>query len=112
LGGYPDADVQIPCAETLVVSDFHATEKIADLPRPIDIDGAPAGTSPVGGTTGQADEPGFAARHLKGLRGEAEHPAGGLGVGAFGAGEVPKMGEGRPDSVRHTGLPGTCRTLR
>jgi hypothetical protein len=34
---------------TLAVSDFHATEKISDLPRRLSTDGAPAGTEPAAG---------------------------------------------------------------
>ena len=34
---------------TLTISDFHATEKIGDLPRPVTTDGAPAGTTPTAG---------------------------------------------------------------
>jgi hypothetical protein len=34
---------------TLTVSDFHATEKISHLPRPVTTDGAPAGTTPAPG---------------------------------------------------------------
>jgi hypothetical protein len=37
---------------TLAVSDFHATEKISDLPRRLSTDGAPAGTEPTAGDIG------------------------------------------------------------
>lgn len=31
---------------TLTMRDFHGTEKVADLPEPLDISGEPAGTDP------------------------------------------------------------------
>ncbi len=34
---------------TLTLTDFHATEKVADLPRRLDTSGAPAGTSATAG---------------------------------------------------------------
>ncbi len=34
---------------TLTISDFHATEKISDLPRKLNIKGAPAGSEPAAG---------------------------------------------------------------
>jgi len=34
---------------TLTISDFHATEKISDLPRKLTIQGAPAGSEPAAG---------------------------------------------------------------
>ena len=33
----------------LTLSDYHATEKVADLPRPLDISGAPASYTPRAG---------------------------------------------------------------
>jgi hypothetical protein len=34
---------------TLTVRDFHGTEKISDLPRPLSTEGAPAGTAAAAG---------------------------------------------------------------